>query len=203
MSVLDELPAIGLLSLATATGGGSLGQTGQGGLPLVLGLLAAVLSYGIALWGGALLSRLAPPEEDVNRTLSVLSDVFLPLYFIGVGMRIQANTLLQPEAWALASVLVVLGIVSKLAFGLGISAHDRDAGVDRWLVVFGLIPRGLPGLVFATTALGAGLINATQFSALVIMVTVTTLLGLLLLEQRLAGLTRAKGVLLPVVGPGD
>ncbi|MCT0224735.1 cation:proton antiporter [Synechococcus sp. CS-1328] len=242
VSVLDDLPAIGLLSLATAMGGVSLGRTGQGGLPLVLGLLAAVLSYGIALWwvrhrterpkgplsilmiligaawlgeasgltsllgalwGGVLLSRLAPPEEDVNRTLSVLSDVFLPLYFIGVGMRIQADTLLQPEAWALASVLVVLGIVSKLACGLGISAQDRAAGVDRWLVVFGLIPRGLPGLVFATTALGAGLINDSQFSALVIMVTVTTVLGLLLLEQRLAGLTRAKGVQAAMLGPGD
>ena len=58
-------------------------------------------------------------------------------------------------------------------------------GVDRWLVVFGLLPRGLPGLVFATTALSAGLIDSLQFSSLVLMVTVTTVLGLLLLERRL------------------
>ncbi len=58
-------------------------------------------------------------------------------------------------------------------------------------MVFGLIPRGLPGLVFATTALNAGVINASQFSALVIMVTLTTVLGLLLLERRLAFVHRA------------
>jgi Kef-type K+ transport system membrane component KefB len=58
--------------------------------------------------------------------------------------------------------------------------------VDRWVVAYGLIPRGLPGLVFATTALAAGLIDAVQFAALVIMVTVTTVVGLLLLERRLA-----------------
>jgi hypothetical protein len=57
--------------------------------------------------------------------------------------------------------------------------------VDRWIVVFGLIPRGLPGLVFASTALAAGVIDAVQFSALVIMVTTTTMVGLVLLERRI------------------
>jgi hypothetical protein len=52
--------------------------------------------------------------------------------------------------------------------------------------------------VFATTALGAGVINPTQFSALVIMVTVTTVLGLLLLERRLAKPIRSKGILPPI-----
>jgi hypothetical protein len=55
-------------------------------------------------------------------------------------------------------------------------------------VVFGLIPRGLPGLVFATTALSAGVISSSQYSALVLMVTGTTVLGLVLLERRLLAL---------------
>jgi hypothetical protein len=78
-----------------------------------------------------------------------------------------------------------MAILSKLACGLGVDHRDRQAGVDRWLVVFGLIPRGLPGLVFATTALNQGLIDAVQFSSLVLMVTFTTVVGLLLLERRL------------------
>jgi hypothetical protein len=53
-------------------------------------------------------------------------------------------------------------------------------------VVFGLIPRGLPGLVFASTALASGVITAAQFSSLVLMVSGTTVLGLLLLGRRLA-----------------
>jgi hypothetical protein len=81
--------------------------------------------------------------------------------------------------------LIALALLSKLVCGLGISAADRRSGIDRWLVVFGLLPRGLPGLVFATTALSAGLITALQFSSLVLMVMVTTVLGLLLLERRL------------------
>lgn len=234
VSVLDDLPAIALLSLAVATAGGAMGQGGIGPIGLALGLVAAALSYRAAswwgrrhagspssplailmlligaswvgeatgltsllgaLWGGVLLNRLSPPSQAVNahqvngsasRVLVMLSEVFLPLYFIGVGMRVKLATLVEPQAWLLALVLLVLAMLSKLACGLGVSASDRRAGIDRWIVVFGLLPRGLPGLVFATTALSAGVIDAIQFSSLVMMVSITTVVGLLLLERRLA-----------------
>ncbi len=138
-----------------------------------------------ALWGGVLLNRLAPPGHDLGGLLALLSDVFLPLYFISVGMRVSAGSLLQGSAWSLALALVLLAFLSKLACALGVNGEDRRQGIDRWMVVFGLMPRGLPGLVFATTALGAGVIDHHQFSALVLMVAVTTVIGLLLLERRL------------------
>lgn len=224
VSVLDDLPAIALLAIATASAGLRLGTQGIGWAGPLLGVLVAVLSWlavahwsrhhsrrpasalsilmlligsawvgeacGLtsllgALWGGVLMARLGPVEGEVQRVLTVLSEVFLPLYFISVGMRISAGTLLQPAAWSLAAALIVMAILSKLACGLGVDRRDRQAGVDRWLVVFGLIPRGLPGLVFATTALNQGLIDAVQFSSLVLMVTFTTVVGLLLLERRL------------------
>jgi len=76
---------------------------------------------------------------------------------------------------------------------LGINANDRRNGIDRWLVIYGLMPRGLPGLVFASTALAAGVINAVQFSALVLMVSFTTVVGLILLERRLQGQHKTSG----------
>jgi hypothetical protein len=48
--------------------------------------------------------------------------------------------------------------------------------------------------VFATTALARGLIDSLQFAALLIMVTGTTVLGLLLLERRLARLPEISGL---------
>jgi Kef-type K+ transport system membrane component KefB len=236
VSVLDDLPAIALLSLAVAAAGGALGQGGVGGQAgLLLGLGAAAASYvgagwwvrrpggarqprgplailmlligcswlgeatGLtsllgALWGGVLLNRITPEgralDSEVSPVLVVLSEVFLPLYFISVGMRVPLESLLEPRAWLLGLVLLAMALLSKLACGLGVSAADRRAGIDRWVVVFGLVPRGLPGLVFATTALSAGVIDAIQFSALVMMVTATTVVGLLLLERRLAQLGR-------------
>ena len=236
VSVLDDLPAIGLLTCSlllagTRLGGGAatagsvwlvlLGpalallsvplsswwlrrhgpwQPGPLGMLLLLigcswiGEVTGVTSLLGALWGGVLFNRLAPMGEgstearELRGNLALLSEVFLPLYFLGVGMRIQAGTLLQPSAWWLALVLLLLAIGCKLICGLGISGRDQAAGVDRWVVVFGLIPRGLPGLVFASTALASGVITAAQFSALVLMVSGTTVLGLLLLGRRLSTL---------------
>ncbi|MFM9100504.1 MAG: cation:proton antiporter [Cyanobium sp.] len=231
VSVLDDLPAIGLLTLSVALGATPLVAAASPvwltaaalglmllSLPLsrwwlqhqgpwrpgLLGVLLLLIGCSWigevgrltsllgALWGGLLLSRLAPMPEHSNAAsalrgnLALLSEVFLPLYFISVGMRIQASTLLQPGAWGLALALLLLAIVCKLICALGISDRDQKAGVDRWVVVFGLIPRGLPGLVFASTALAGGLITPGQFSALVLMVSSTTVLGLLLLGRRLA-----------------
>ena len=111
-----------------------------------------------------------------------------PIHSTSCRSSIASGTLLQPSAWWLALVLLLLAIGCKLICGLGISGRDQAAGVDRWVVVFGLIPRGLPGLVFASTALASGVITAAQFSALVLMVSGTTVLGLLLLGRRLSTL---------------
>ena len=121
----------------------------------------------------------------------MITEVFLPLYFIRVGMRLPLAALLEPRAWGLAAGFTALALLSKAACALGIWRQDVAAGVDRAVVVFGLLPRGLPGLVFATTARQAGVINAVEFSAVVVMVTFTTVIGLLLLDRRLTQLEAA------------
>lgn len=244
VSVLDDLPAIAMLSLAMLLGfnTGTAPAIGLGGsllplpigLPLglalgaltvpavrwwrrrhgawepgALGVLLVLISCswlgectGLtsllgALWAGVLVSRLADPlvaagapaepspPDLLRRHLSLVWEVFLPLYFIGVGQRIDASVLREAQAWWLALFLIGLGVLCKLLCALGISRRDREAGVDRWVVVFGLIPRGLPGLVFASTALEAGLISRSIYASLVLMVSVTTVIGLLLLGRRL------------------
>lgn len=248
VSVLDDLPAIGLLSLALLLGnppgvagaGGvtsalMAGSGAAGGLPpgtsqglVILVILASVVGCRFwrrrhgpwqpaplevllllvgsswlaeisgltsllgAIWGGVLLNVLAVDKEangsdsqPWQKHLILLSEVFLPLYFISVGLRIEITTLLEPRSWGLALLLTMLGIGCKLLCAAGIRRDDLSAGVDRWVVVYGLIPRGLPGLVFANAALDAGLIDPPLFASLVLMVCVTTVVGLLLLGQRL------------------
>ena len=233
VSVLDDLPAIALLTAAMLLGPAGSTAGAIGGLGPLLGVAVVLASFpaarwwlrrrGVwqptplgmlllligcswlgelagltsllgALWGGVLFNRLAPMRPDgpearaLSSTLALLSEVFLPLYFLSVGMRVQAASLLQPSAWGMAAVLMLLAIACKLICALGVSRADQAAGVDRWVVVMGLMPRGLPGLVFATSAQAAGLIDAVQFSALVLMVSGTTVLGLLLLSRRLVAL---------------
>lgn len=68
-----------------------------------------------ALWGGVLLPRLAPLEHAVNRVLSPLSEVFLPLSFISVGMRVPVATQLDQQDCADSSGLGFQGHVWGLA----------------------------------------------------------------------------------------
>jgi Kef-type K+ transport system membrane component KefB len=230
VSVLDDLPAIGLLTLSLALGTHGVADHPLPALRLPLGVGLVLLSLPLsrwwrqthgpwqpgvlgvlllligcswigestqltsllgALWGGVLLNRLAtftvddPAERQLREQLRLLTDVFLPIYFISVGLRLEALTLMQPSAWGLALVLTVVGVACKLLCGFGISAADSRAGVDRQVVMYGLIPRGLPGLVFASLALDAGMITPILFSSLVLMVTATTVIGLLLLSRRL------------------
>ncbi|MCT0198452.1 cation:proton antiporter [Synechococcus sp. CS-1325] len=227
VSVLDDLPAVGLLALAASVGasqGAASATPPAAPIWIVVALAAAALGYGLihrwvrrhgprelgpfglmvlmvgcaaageaagltaflgALVGGVLLARLSPADAAVERNLAVFSDVFVPLYFVTVGMQVKLETLLQPEAWRLGALLIAIAVISKLLCYFGVGQRARQEGVDPWVVVFGLIPRGLPGLVFATSALKIGLISDLEFSALVIMVTSTTVLGLLLLGLRL------------------
>ncbi len=236
VSVLDDLPAIGLLALAGVMGGMAKSAASPLGMAAAWHLLGPALGLALAwlsqlacswwlrrggrgprdvlevllllilwawlgeacgltsllgsLWAGVLLARLSPeasaPEGALRRQLSVLTEVFLPIYFIGVGLRLPLSSLASGRAWGLTALLVVCAALSKLACGLGIDRRDRAEGVDPWVVIYGLMPRGLPGLVFATTARASGLIDNDGFAAVVLMVCVTTVVGLLLLEHRLA-----------------
>lgn len=144
----------------------------QFGLTSLLGALVVGMSLrGKA--GGVMEEFLAP-----------FSQFLIPLYFITVGMRIPLEALLDLDAWALGLALFVLALAGRLICTLGIGRKCITSGVDPWLVTWGMIPRGLPGLVFATMAREAQLLSATSFFGLVLMVTLTNLVGLAGLSWR-------------------
>jgi Kef-type K+ transport system membrane component KefB len=77
----------------------------------------------------------------------------------------------------LASALTVAAIVGKQACSLGVFKK----GIDRLTVGIGMVPRGEVGLIFANIGLGLVLqgervIDASIFSAIIVMVIVTTLI---------------------------
>jgi Kef-type K+ transport system membrane component KefB len=58
-------------------------------------------------------------------------------------------------------------------------------GADRTTVGIGMLPRGEVGLIFASIGKGLGVVTDSIFSAVVIMVIVTTLITPLLLKWSL------------------
>ena len=110
--------------------------------------------------------------------LHPISAVFVPLFFVLMGLRVDLASLATPSSLWLGGALVITAIAGKFACALGVV--DRE--VDRLTVAVGMIPRGEVGLIFAGigTALmldGRPVLSEGVFAAVVMMVLVTTLIA--------------------------
>jgi Kef-type K+ transport system membrane component KefB len=100
------------------------------------------------------------------------------LFFILMGLQVQVGTVASGSMLLFALAISACAVVGKVAAGLG--AVQRD--VDRLSVGIGMVPRGEVGLIFAglgTTLVldGQPLLSEGIFSAVVIMVLVTTVIA--------------------------
>lgn len=94
-----------------------------------------------------------------------------------MGMRVDLSAFMRPEILGLAGLLTVAAVLGKQACALGALGTKLD-----WLSIgIGMIPRGEVGLIFANIGLtlvvrGEHIIDSATFSAVVIMVMLTTLI---------------------------
>jgi Kef-type K+ transport system membrane component KefB len=132
---------------------------------------------GLATIVGAFAAGLVLATTDrrvhIDERIKPVSDLLVPVFFVTVGMKVDLSMLNpfsdQPRL-GLAIVLTAVAVAAKLAAGLAIYRKD----VRRWPVAVGMVPRGEVGLIFAGTGLAAGLIAPDLYSALVIVVMLTT-----------------------------
>ncbi len=120
-------------------------------------------------------------KKDLEDLLAPVSVVFVPIFFVLMGLKVNLKELARPELLGFAAALTLAAIIGKQVCALGV----LEKGVNRLSVGLGMIPRGEVGLIFA--GIGATLmlpnangvpervINEATFGAIVIMVLVTTL----------------------------
>lgn len=144
---------------------------------LLVALLAAAV--GLAAIIGAFVAGLIVAEtearEEVEHEIRPLAALFTPFFFAVTGAQLDLGALLDPTVAVLAGTLAVVGIVTKAAGGI-LGAWS----IGRWgsiTVGFGMVPRGEVGIVVATLALGAGVIEADLFAALMVAVVLTTVVA--------------------------
>lgn len=112
-------------------------------------------------------------RQHIEERIKPVADLLVPVFFVTVGMRVQPamlNPFARDAMFGIAIILTVVAIASKLAAGLAV--YQR--GVRRWAVGVGMVPRGEVGLIFAGTGLAAGVIPRDLYSALVVVVMLTT-----------------------------
>lgn len=125
--------------------------------------------------------------RHLQDALRPLSEFLAPVFFVQMGARVDLRVFSSADTLWLALALTAAAVVGKQLCSLGV----LEKGVNRWAVGIGMIPRGEVGLIFAsigTTLVLAGerIINATTYSAAVIMVLLTTIVTPPLLKWSLA-----------------
>lgn len=114
-------------------------------------------------------------EHGLEELVHPISSFLVPVFFVLMGFRTDLKAFVQPGVPLLALALTVVAIAGKQACSLG-----AGAGLNRLAVGLGMVPRGEVGLIFANVGLGltvAGqrIISPAVYSAVVVMVIVTTL----------------------------
>ena len=142
------------------------------GLAPIVGAFAA----GLILEGTFFESFDESREQSLESLLHPISTFLVPIFFVLTGVRVQLEAFADVQILGLAFALTVAAWLGKQACMFGV----LERGVDRLSIGLGMVPRGEVGLIFANigaTLMIAGerVITPATYSAVVIMVIVTTL----------------------------
>lgn len=161
-------------------------------LPISQGLLAISLIvmfvYGIAaeIFGGMaaitgafiaglMLARCPEKERIESGAHSLAYGLFVPIFFVNIGLSINLRDF-QLESLMLTLAIIVVAVVGKW---LGAGWGARLGGLNRLEAIqlgAGMVSRGEVGLIVADVGIRQGFIPENEFSAVVMMVLVTTLI---------------------------
>lgn len=108
-------------------------------------------------------------ERHVDYLIEPIGLFLVPIFFVITGMGVRLETLFNGPI-----LLVALGITA-IAFVGKIVAGFVAGDVRKWLVGWGMVPRGEVGLIFASIGRALGVVNDAVFSVIVIVVILTTL----------------------------
>jgi len=127
-------------------------------------------------------------DRPLRDLLSPIAAVLVPLFFVRMGVEVDLRVFTKVQVLGLALAFTVAAVVGKLACALGV----LERGVKRFAVAMGMLPRGEVGLIFAGVGAqllldGQRVVNDDTFSALVVMVIVTTVVGPPLLRLAFSG----------------
>jgi Kef-type K+ transport system membrane component KefB len=115
-------------------------------------------------------------EHELEELVAPIAAFLVPVFFVVMGMRTDLASFADTRVLGLAAALTFAAVIGKQVCGLAVVG----GGVDRITVGLGMIPRGEVGLIFANMGMalvlaGTPIITPPLYSAIVVMVIVTTL----------------------------
>jgi Kef-type K+ transport system membrane component KefB len=138
----------------------------KAGSAMIIGAFAA----------GIVLSSTNQFDLIVER-IEPVADIFTPIFFVSVGAAVNVGLFIpgpdyNSQVLIVGGILVAVAIVGKLASGYVVGWGLKP--LNHAAIGVGMVPRGEVGLIFADIGRRAGILSAETFSAILIMVIVTT-----------------------------
>ena len=132
----------------------------------------------IGAFAAGLLLAKTNQKDLIEDRLKPVADVFIPIFFIMVGSAVDIssfNPFIKENIAViiLAVVLFIVAVIGKLISGLG----AFQLNVNKFVIGIGMIPRGEVGLIFASMGLMTGVFTKSEYSAVTIMVMLTTFIA--------------------------
>jgi Kef-type K+ transport system membrane component KefB len=147
---------------------------------LLLGLTSLAAFLGVspifgALVAGILAGDLRGEAEQARQTVQGFAyAVFIPLYFAIVGMRLDLAHHFEPVFFVFFLAFACLVKAASCYLGARLTGQSRRAS---WNLAVALNARGGPGIVLASVALDALIIDETFYTSLVMLALITSVLA--------------------------
>lgn len=139
---------------------------------------AVALMLGLEAFFGAFMAGIvvaASEEESSSATLAIRSfslAFFIPVYFAGIGLGL--DLIHGFDAVFFVGFLLAACVIKAVSVFLGARVAGETA-CSSWNLSVAMNARGGPGIVVASTALAAGIVDQNFFAALVLLAIVTSL----------------------------
>jgi Kef-type K+ transport system membrane component KefB len=124
--------------------------------------------------------------KEIEREVHDVAQFFIPIFFVVVGAAVDLRSInpfdpaARPFFW-IGLALTAIGVIGKVAAGYVV----WQKGLRRIVIGVGMIPRGEVGLIFAQIGLSTKLISGGMYSAVALMVMLTTFIAPPLLRRLL------------------
>ena len=124
---------------------------------------------------------------SLHELLSPIESLIVPLFFVWMGIQVKLEAMANKDVILAGLALTIVAIIGKVAAGWACPPT-----MNRLAVGFGMMPRGEVGLIFAGIGKGIGVVDEGLFSAVILLVMVTTILAPILLRATLGAPDRSK-----------
>ncbi len=170
--VIDMMRVRGvLLAMAFAMALVFAAAAGLAGSAMIIGSFAA----------GIVLSS-TNQFDLITEQIKPVADIFTPIFFVSVGALVDITLFLpwspnfNAGVLGVGGALLIIAIIGKVVSGYAVGWGSSNR-MSHLAIGVGMMPRGEVGLIFAAIGMSRGILSSEVYSAILVMVILTTFLA--------------------------